>query len=260
MKALDNIFLISDHTRKSIYIKKKIKKFINLVSPSNASIFLVIGGDGFMLKTLKRYHDYKVPFYGINSGSYGFLMNKFSPKKFITNIKKSKNIKIKPLIMKSVNNKNLSKKAMAINEISILRQGRQTAKISIKKNNIYLIKKLISDGVLISTPAGSTAYNLSVHGPILDINSKKITVTPISPFRPRRWKGKILSESKKITIRNLDLTKRPISAVADNIEYRNIKTVKIEVSNKIYFNLLFDKNNSLEKKIKIEQIKKETGK
>ena len=257
---MNKILIISDKNFKSAQIKKQILKIFKKKQLIKKDIVLVIGGDGFMLKTLKRYHDYKVPFYGINSGSYGFLMNKFSPKKFITNIKKSKNIKIKPLIMKSVNNKNLSKKAMAINEISILRQGRQTAKISIKKNNSYLIKKLISDGVLISTPAGSTAYNLSVHGPILDINSKKITVTPISPFRPRRWKGKILSESKKITIRNLDLAKRPISAVADNIEYRNIKNVKIEINNKINFNLLFDKNNSLEKKIKIEQIKKETGK
>ena len=255
MKTLNNIFLISDNTRKSIHIKKKIIKFINLVSPLNAKLFLVIGGDGFMLKTLKKYHDYKIPFYGINSGSYGFLMNKFSPKKFIMNIKKSKNIKVKPLIMKSVNNKNFSKIAMAINEISILRQGRQTAKISIKKNNIYLIKKLISDGVLISTPAGSTAYNLSVHGPILDINSKKISVTPISPFRPRRWKGKLISDRSKINIINLQSKKRPISAVADNYEIRNIKKIEVKVNKKIKINLLFNKGSSLIKKIKEEQKK-----
>jgi NAD+ kinase len=119
-----------------------------------------------------------------------------------------------------------------------------------------LIKKLICDGVLISTPAGSTAYNLSIHGPILSLNSKKIAVTPISPFRPRRWKGKILSSSSLIKIKNLDAKKRPVSVVADNIEVRNIKSVKVKVNNSIIFKLLYDRNNSLSKKIKLEQIRK----
>ena len=120
-----------------------------------------------------------------------------------------------------------------------------------------MIKKLISDGVLISTPAGSTAYNLSIHGPILSLNSKKIAITPISPFRPRRWKGKILSSSSLIKIVNLNMKKRPVSAVADNIEVRNIKNVKIKTDNSIIFKLLYDNNNSLSKKIKLEQIRKQ---
>ena len=156
------------------------------------------------------------------------------------------------------NKDNLVKKFIAINEVSILRQSRQTANLSIKSNSKFLIKKLVSDGVLISTPAGSTAYNLSVHGPILGLNSNKISVAPISPFRPRRWKGKVLSDFSKLNIKNLDPKKRPISAVADNVEVRNAKTINVKVNKKIRFNLLYDQNNSLQKKIKLEQLRKET--
>ena len=147
---------------------------------------------------------------------------------------------------------------LAINEVSILRQSRQAAYISIKSGSKDIIKKLVSDGVLVSTPAGSTAYNLSVHGPILSLNSKKLSVSPISPFRPRRWKGKIVGDKSKIIIKNLNSKKRPISAVADNIEVRNAKTISIKVDQKIKFNLLYDQNRSLQKKIKIEQLRKET--
>ena len=133
----------------------------------------------------------------------------------------------------------------------------KTVSFRSKKQNI--IKKLVSDGVLVSTPAGSTAYNLSVHGPILSLNSKKLSISPISPFRPRRWKGKIVSDKSKIVIKNLNPKKRPISAVADNIEVRNAKNVIIKTNKKIRFNLLYDKNKSLQKKIKIEQLRKETS-
>ena len=139
-----------------------------------------------------------------------------------------------------------------------MRQSRQAASLSIKNRSKYVIKKLVSDGVLVSTPAGSTAYNLSVHGPILNLNSKKISIAPISPFRPRRWKGKIVSDKSKIVIKNLNPNKRPISAVADNVEIRNAKTIFISINNKIKFKLLYDRNNSLQKKIKLEQIRKET--
>ena len=121
----------------------------------------------------------------------------------------------------------------------------------------YVIKKLVSDGVLVSTPAGSTAYNLSVNGPILNLNSKKISVAPISAFRPRRWRGKIISDKSKITIINLSPIKRPISAVADNIEVRNARKIIVKVNNKIKFNLLYDRNTSLQKKIKLEQLRRE---
>jgi len=149
------------------------------------------------------------------------------------------------------------KKSIAINEISILRQSRQAASISILNKSNIIIKKLVSDGVLISTPAGSTAYNLSVHGPILSLDSKKLSISPISPFRPRRWKGKVVSENSKILIKNLNVVKRPISAVADNVEVRNAKSILVKTNKKIKFKLLYDKNRSLQKKIKIEQLRKE---
>ncbi len=186
-------------------------------------------------------------------------MNKFSKKHTIKNLSKSKLVSIYPLEMTVKNKSNLTKKSIAINEVSILRQSRQAASLSILNGSKIIIKKLISDGVLLSTPAGSTAYNLSAHGPILSLDSKKLSISPISAFRPRRWKGKIISDSSKIVIKNLNPQKRPISAVADNFEVRNAKLIKVQTNKKIRFNLLFDKNKSLQKKIKLEQIRKETS-
>ena len=210
-----------------------------------------------MLQTLKKLYKYKKPFYGINSGNYGFLMNKFSNKDFLRNLKTSKNIKIHPIQMIVKNKYNQIKKSIAINEVSILRQSKQASSLSVSSNKKNIIKKLISDGVLVSTPAGSTAYNLSAHGPILNLDSNKLAITPISPFRPRRWKGTIVNDKLSIKIKNLDINKRPISAVADNFEVRNAKHIIIKADKKISFNLLYDKKNSLHKKIKIEQVRKE---
>ena len=248
--------IISDTNSKSLKIKKKIIKILKKVKIKKSNVVIVIGGDGFMLKTLKKNKNSNKLFYGINSGNYGFLMNKFSNNLVIKNLNKAKVINISPLEMQ-VNTKNRIRKSIAINEVSILRQSRQAANLSIKNNSKNIIKKLVSDGVLISTPAGSTAYNLSVHGPILTLNSKKISIAPISAFRPRRWAGKIVSDKSKVIITNLDFEKRPISAVADNVEVRNAKKIIIKVQSKIKFSLLYDKNSSLQKKIKLEQIRKE---
>ena len=249
-------YIISDKNFKSLKIKGQIKKILNKNRLKNSNITIVVGGDGFMLKTLKKSTKTKKIFYGINSGNYGFLMNKFSKNAFIQNINKSKMVSISPLEMQVTNN-NKSRKCLAINEVSILRQSRQAANLSIKNKSTYIMRNLVSDGVLVSTPAGSTAYNLSVHGPILNLNSKKISIAPISAFRPRRWTGKIVSDKSKIIITNLNPYKRPVSAVADNVEIRNAKKVVIKVHNRIKFNLLYDKNNSLQKKIKLEQVRKE---
>ena len=248
--------IISDDNFKSKLIKKKILSTFKKIKTLKKNIVIVIGGDGFMLKTLKKNKKTKKIFYGVNSGNYGFLMNKFSKKNLLNNIHKSNMISISPLEM-VVKTKNRIRRCLAINEVSILRQSRQAANLSIKNKSNFIIKKLVSDGVLVSTPAGSTAYNLSVHGPILDLNSKKISIAPISAFRPRRWKGKIVSDKSKITIKNLNPKKRPISAVADNIEVRNAKTVSVKTNQKVKFYLLYDKNRSLQKKIKLEQIRKE---
>jgi len=249
-------FIISDTNSKSLKIKKQIIKTINKEKIKRSNIIIVIGGDGFMLKTLKKNKKSNKSFYGINSGNYGFLMNKFSNKFTIKNLSKAKSVNISPLEM-SVITKHKVRKCLAINEVSILRQSRQAANLSIKNNSKNIIKKLVSDGILVSTPAGSTAYNLSVHGPILSLNSKKISIAPISAFRPRRWAGKIVSDKSKVVIMNLNPQKRPISAVADNVEVRNAKKITISIHKKIKFKLLYDTSSSLQKKIKLEQLRRE---
>jgi len=254
-----NPFLVSDKNSRSSKIKNAVLKRIKTYSLSKSNLIIVIGGDGFMLETLKKYNKYKKPFYGINSGNYGFLMNKFSEKTNYKNLIEGRLVSISPLEMSVKNKSNIIKKCIAINEISVLRQSRQTASLTILNGKKQIIKHLISDGVLVSTPAGSTAYNLSVHGPILSIDSNKLSICPISAFRPRRWKGKIVSDKSKIIIKNLNHIKRPISAVADNIEVRNAKSISIKTNKKIKFNLIFDKNRSLQKKIKIEQLRNETN-
>ena len=255
----DKIYLVFDKTKNSLKIKSFLDKAIQITTLKKSNIIIVLGGDGFMLQALKKLYKFNKPFYGINSGNYGFLMNKFSKENFLKNLKTSRNIKIHPLQMIVKTKVDQIKKSIAINEVSILRQSKQTSSISITSNKKNIIKNLISDGVLVSTPAGSTAYNLSAHGPILNLDSKKLAVTPISPFRPRRWRGAIINDKSKIIIKNLDCNKRPISAVADNFEVRNAKIIKIEANKKISFELLYDKNNSLHKKIKIEQARKETS-
>ena len=194
--------IISDKNSKSAKIKKQMLKIFKRQPLKRSNLIIVIGGDGFMLKILKKNKNSEKLFYGINSGNYGFLMNKFSTN-LVKNISNARNIFVSPLEM-IVKSKNKIKKIFAINEVSILRQSRQAANLSIKNNSKNIIKKLVSDGVLVSTPAGSTAYNLSVHGPILSLNSKKISIAPISPFRPRRWRGKILSDRSKVIITNLN--------------------------------------------------------
>ena len=256
---MSKIQIISDKNLRSLRIKKSLNNILKKTKLKKTNIIIVIGGDGFMLQTLKKNKRSKKLFYGVNSGNYGFLMNKFSSKNFIKNFTRSKTVSISPLEMIVKNNKDDIKKHIAINEVSILRQSRQAASLSINHGSKKIIKELVSDGVLVSTPAGSTAYNLSVHGPILSLNSKKLSISPISPFRPRGWKGKIVSDRSKIVIKNLNSKKRPISAVADNIEVRNAKNISIKTNQKIKFNLLYDQNRSLQKKIKLEQLRRETS-
>ena len=251
--------IISDKNKKSSDIKNLLLKKIKNHEFKQVDLVIVIGGDGFMLETLKKNKNSKKRFYGINSGNYGFLMNKYSSKNIIKNLVNANMISISPLEMIVKNNNNQTKRSLAINEVSVLRQSRQAASLSIKHGSKQIIKNLVADGVLVSTPAGSTAYNLSVHGPILSLNSKKLSIAPISPFRPRRWRGKIVNDKLKIIITNLNPTKRPISAVADNLEVRNAKSISVQTNNKIKFNLLYDKSKSLQKKIKIEQLRGETS-
>jgi len=242
-----------DRIKKNKKIKKILLNKYKNYPPHLSNVIIVLGGDGFMLQTLKKYQKYKKPFYGINCGTFGFLMNKYKTFNIDNVISKAKSFFISPLEMKALTRFGKTLSAIAINEVSLLRQSRQAASLQIKNRKKIIIKKLVCDGVLVSTPAGSTAYNLSVNGPILSINSKKLAITPISPFRPRRWKGKVVSSSSQIIIKNLNIHKRSVSAVADNFEVRNVKSVKIKANNGIKFKLLYDKSTSLTKKITLEQ-------
>jgi len=236
-------------------LKKRLKN-LKKYSIKKCNTIIVAGGDGFMLRSLKKYYNFQKSFYGVNCGSVGFLMNKNQKISLLNKkIVKANKFTINPIEVKITNSKKKTFKMIAVNEISLLRQSKQTANLQIRINQKNLIKQLVSDGVLVSTPAGSTAYNLSVNGPILSLDSKKIALTPISPFRPRRWKGKLISDKSKITINNLQSKKRPISAVADNHEIRNIKKIEVKVNKKIKINLLFDRGSSLIKKIREEQKK-----
>jgi NAD+ kinase len=245
-----------DKTVKSQKLKRQLLKNYTNSSPKKSNVIVVCGGDGYMLNSLKKYVKFKKPFYGINCGTYGFLMNRYISKNLEKKILRAKKTTINPLQIVSYNNKVHRKALIAVNEVSLFRQTKQTASLKLEIEKKTIIKKLIGDGVLISTPAGSTAYNLSVHGPILSLNSGKLAVTPISPFRPRRWKGKIISNSAKIKLTNLDPKKRPVAAVADNVEVRNIKSLLIRMDKKIKINILFDRNRSLTKRIKLEQVRK----
>ena len=245
-----------DKTKKSQSLKKKILKQYKNSPAKTSDIIVVAGGDGYMLNSLKKYLEFKKPFYGINCGTYGFLMNRYASENLEKKIRRAKKTTINPLQIVSCNNKTHKKALIAVNEVSLFRQTKQTASLKLEIGKKTIIKKLIGDGILISTPAGSTAYNLSAYGPILSLNSGKLAITPISPFRPRRWKGKIISNVVKIKLTNLDPKKRPVAAVADNIEIRNIKSLTIKTNKSINLTLLHDPERSLVKRIKIEQIRK----
>ena len=253
MKKISFVF---DKSKKSQYLKRIfLKKYRNF--PLNKSDLVVVGGgDGFMLKTIKNLYKFKKPFYGINCGSVGFLMNRYMTQKISEKINRSKISTIYPLQVQTIDKKRKKNSFLAVNELSLFRQSKQTSLLQLKINKKILIKKLVGDGILISTPAGSTAYNLSVNGPILSLNSKKLAITPISPFRPRRWKGKIVSDKTNIFIHNLDPKKRPVAAVADNNEIRNVVSIKASINKAIKIKLLFNSNESLLKKIKSEQKRK----
>ena len=253
---MNKFHFVSDTTLKSKKLKKKILKNNKSFSAKKSDVIIVTGGDGFMLKTIKKFYKFNKPFYGINCGSIGFLLNKYVHKKLYKKIGKAKVTTIYPLQVNTVSKGKKRKSFLALNELSLLRQSKQTAFLKLRLNQKILIKKLIGDGVLLSTPAGSTAYNLSVNGPILSLNSKKLAITPISPFRPRRWRGKIISDKTVVYINNLDSKKRPVAAVADNNEIRNIVYVRAVINKKIKFKLLFNSSESLFKKINSEQKKK----
>ena len=222
----------------------------------DADVAVVLGGDGFMLQTLHGMLDSGrvIPAYGMNLGTVGFLMNRFDRRANIANrLAKADGKRIAPLRMEAVLQNGERHSLCAINEVSLLRETRQTAKIEVTVGDRVRIEELVGDGVLVATPAGSTAYNLSANGPILPLDSELLALTPISPFRPRRWRGAILPDRMPIKLRVLDPEKRPVAAVADQKELRDIAEVCLEVARDTELELLFDPGQSLEERIVSEQ-------
>ena len=244
---------ISSNTSEAIKAKEEYIKSYNQTDPELADMIIPIGGDGILLKSLHDFNELNKPFFGINYGSIGFLMNSASNKDLKEVIKNSKSTDLKPLKMTAKDEDNKIYNSIAYNEVSLMRQSHQASKFQIKINETTRMKELICDGVLVSTSAGSTAYNLSAHGSILPLDSKLLALTPISAFRPRRWRGALLSEKNIIEIKVINFKDRKVSVTADNIEFRNIKEVTIQSSKDKNCKILFDNNHSIEDKILNEQ-------
>ena len=244
---------ISSNTSEAINAKEKYINSYNQADPKVADVIVPIGGDGILLKSLHDFNEINKPFFGINYGSVGFLMNAASNKNLEELIENSKSTELKPLKMTAKDEDDKVYDSIAYNEVSLMRQSHQASKFEIKINDTVRMSELICDGVLVSTSAGSTAYNLSAHGSILPLDSKLLALTPISAFRPRRWRGALLSEKNIIKIKVLNFKDRKVSVTADNIEFRNIKEVTIQSSQDRNCKILFDNNHSIEDKILNEQ-------
>jgi len=223
------------------------------VSPDEAEVIVALGGDGFMLETLHRFRARRVPIYGMNRGSVGFLMNTYSEATLQQRLDRAEPVVLNPLKMSARTADGGRSEALAMNEVSLLRQTRQAAKLRIRVDGKVRLEELICDGVLISTPAGSTAYNLSAHGPILPLGAGVNALTPISAFRPRRWRGALLPQSATVLFEILEADKRPVSAVADYTEVRDVVEVEVRQDPDTDLELLFDPEHNLEERILAEQ-------
>ena len=254
MKLQKPFFLASNNADAQKKKENLEKKFGNN-STDNADVIVVLGGDGFMLEAITNQMEKSLPLFGLNYGSVGFLMNAVNDEDLIQRLNSSQSIKISPLSMTANTADGSAHEAIAINEVSLLRETHQAAKIKISIDGNVRLDELVCDGVLLSTPSGSTAYNLSAHGPILPINADVLALTPISAFRPRRWKGAILNNKSEVKFEVIDSHKRPVSAVADSAEFREIESVVIKQDNQKSVELLFDAQHSFEERILNEQFK-----
>ncbi|WP_334147764.1 NAD kinase [Hyphomicrobium sp.] len=225
------------------------------VDAREADAIVALGGDGLMLQTLHRYMNDRIPIYGMNRGSVGFLMNEYREDGLLERLANAEISRVHPLAMVAYDAQGKASKSLAINEVSLFRETFQAAKLRISIDGTVRMEELICDGVLVATPAGSTAYNLSAHGPILPINAPLLTLTPISPFRPRRWRGALLPNRARIGIAALEHEKRPVSAVADAHEQRNVVRVEIEQARTIDLFMMFDPGHNLDERILAEQFR-----
>ena len=232
---------------------RELKRAYGAVSPAQADIVVALGGDGFMLESLHKHLRRKIPIYGMHRGSIGFLMNNYSVDRLPERLARATPVTLHPLRMTVESVTGKRRQALAFNEVSLLRQTRQTAKIRIALNDVVQLEELVCDGVLVATPAGSTAYNLSAHGPIIPLGTGLLALTPISAFRPRRWRGALTPDTTRVSFTVLEAEKRPVSAVADFTEVRDVARVHIAADKRTSMTVLFDPEHNLDERIIKEQ-------
>ncbi len=230
-----------------------LRRRYHSVEPEKADIIVALGGDGFMLETLHRHLQRGVPIYGMHRGSVGFLMNSYSLDGLEERLQRATPVRVHPLDMTTRDQSGVERHALAINEVSLLRQTRQTAKLRVSVDGLTQIDELMADGILVATPVGSTAYNLSAHGPIIPLGAGALALTPISAFRPRRWRGALLPHTAEVHFDVLEAEKRPVSATADFTEIRNVCAVTVCERREVVLTMLFDPEHNLEERVLKEQ-------
>lgn len=253
----DRIACLADESPKAQAAYKELAsrhKFLDIAGKrTKPDVLVALGGDGFMLQVLHKYMHRNIPVYGMNCGSVGFLLNNYSPDRLVERISEARHATMHPLIMYTRTMDGKERQELAINEVSLFRESRQAAKLRVSIDHVVRVQEMIADGVLVSTPAGSTAYNFSAGGPILPLNAKLLTLTPIAPFRPRRWRGALLNHQSSITFEVLEPEKRPVSAVADFTEVRDVVSVSVFEDRTVSLSLMFDPEHNLEERITKEQ-------
>jgi len=245
-------FLASDHDAAQAALAELTRSYGN-APPEVAEVIVPLGGDGFMLETLHRFLDLRVPIYGVHRGSVGFLMNTYEPAGLPDRLARAQSVTLYPLEMLARDRRGREERAIAFNEVSLLRQGRQAAKLRVSVDKVVRVDELMCDGVLVATPVGSTAYNLSAHEPIIPLGADILALTPITAFRPRRWRGALLPRSATVRLETLEADKRPVSATADFTEVRDVAEVTVRESRAVAQTVLFDPEHNLEERILKEQ-------
>lgn len=253
--STDKIHFVTSGTPEAEAAREALTARYGACAREDAEMIVALGGDGLMLETLHSVMDTEVPVFGMNFGSVGFLMNEFAPEGLTGRLKAAEKATIHPLAMKATDRQGDTHHALALNEVSLFRASFQAAKIEILIDGKTRMHELVCDGVLVSTPAGSTAYNLSAHGPILPIDAPLLALTPISPFRPRRWRGAIVSNSAQLGFHVIEPGKRPIHAAADNVEFKHVVEVEVREDRTHSVNLLFDPGHSLDERVLNEQFR-----
>ena len=247
------IAILATDTQPAQQALARLQQLYPTVEPDRADVVVALGGDGFMLQTLHRFIDRHPPIFGMHRGSFAFLLNEYREGGLLERIAKAVRVELHPLRMDAVTDAGKRQTGIAINEVSLLRQQRQAAKIRILVDGIERLAELICDGVLVATPAGSTAYNLSAHGPIVPLGAGLFPLTPISAFRPRRWRGALLKHTAHVAFEVLEHDKRPVSATADDFEVRNVTAVDVREAPDIALTLMFDPEHNLEERVLREQ-------